>query len=169
MAKTKVTISDIATTAGVSKTTVSRYINGQMELLSKPTAMRIRKAIELTGYSPSATARALSRGSMPEFAGLVVENLAAPGVADLVHHIAAQLREQGQDTLIIETTDDPDSIARTLKMLIAQNAMEVIAVGNIDVSETPVTIPALTLPAAVSMEEAAQKVNALLRERNRRD
>ena len=39
--KNKVTIKDIANMAGVSKTTVSRYINGKYEYMSEETRQRI--------------------------------------------------------------------------------------------------------------------------------
>ena len=52
-AKKRVTISDVATAAGVSKTTVSRYINGHPELMGEKTRERIRAVIEMTNYRPS--------------------------------------------------------------------------------------------------------------------
>ena len=44
--KNKVTIKDIANMAGVSKTTVSRYINGKYEYMSEETRQRIKKIIK---------------------------------------------------------------------------------------------------------------------------
>ena len=46
--KKRVTINDVAMAAGVSKTTVSRYINGHPELMSEKTRERIRTVIEMT-------------------------------------------------------------------------------------------------------------------------
>ena len=50
MATKRVTINDIAAAAGVSKATVSRYLNGKNELISLPTQVRIKRAIEVSGY-----------------------------------------------------------------------------------------------------------------------
>lgn len=56
----KVTINDIAKLAGVSKTTVSFYLNGKLDKMSKETESKITKVIEKTNYLPSALARSLS-------------------------------------------------------------------------------------------------------------
>ena len=58
--KTKMTISDIAKLAGVSKTTVSFYLNEKYEKMSEDTRQRIEKVIEKTGYEPSVVARSLN-------------------------------------------------------------------------------------------------------------
>ena len=56
----KTTINDIARLAGVSKATVSYYLNGKIDKMSAETAETIRTAIEQTGYVPSHLARSLS-------------------------------------------------------------------------------------------------------------
>ena len=58
--KKRITISDIATMAGTSKTTVSFYLNGKTERMSEDTQARIKAAIEATGYAPSPIARGMN-------------------------------------------------------------------------------------------------------------
>lgn len=58
--KDKVTISNIAELAKVSKTTVSFYLNGHFHKMSEQTRDRIRQAIEATGFQPNAAARSLN-------------------------------------------------------------------------------------------------------------
>lgn len=58
--KNKVTISDIAKLAHVSKSTISFYLNGHYDKMSKSTKDRIRQVIAMTGYQPSAVARSLN-------------------------------------------------------------------------------------------------------------
>lgn len=55
----KVTISDIAKAAGVSITTVSRYINGKQDLIQKDTRERIETVIKMTNYHPNVMAQSL--------------------------------------------------------------------------------------------------------------
>ena len=57
--KKRYTISDIAKAANVSTTTISRYLNGHHEYMSKETQDRIRFIIENCGYRPSAFAKGL--------------------------------------------------------------------------------------------------------------
>lgn len=54
----KLTINEIAEKAGVSKTTVSFYLNGKANKMSEETQQRIQQIIDETGYEPSAAARA---------------------------------------------------------------------------------------------------------------
>ena len=55
----KVTISDIAKAAGVSITTVSRYINGKQDLIKKDTRERIETVIKMTNYHPNVCQQSL--------------------------------------------------------------------------------------------------------------
>ena len=62
-------ISDVAACAGVSVSTVSRYLNGSTHL-SAESAEKIARAIELLGYRPNLVARGLKRSSMQMIAVL---------------------------------------------------------------------------------------------------
>ena len=59
----KLTINEIAERAGVSKTTVSFYLNGKINKMSEETKQRIQHIIDETGYEPSAAARAMKAKS----------------------------------------------------------------------------------------------------------
>lgn len=71
------TISDIAATAGVSKTTVSRYLNGKYEYMSEKTYKRIKAVIEMTGYQPNSIARSL-KNQKSMLVGLVIADIESP-------------------------------------------------------------------------------------------
>lgn len=58
--KKKITINDIAKLAGVSKTTVSFYLNGKFDKMSQTTRARISSVIEKTDYQPNTLARSLN-------------------------------------------------------------------------------------------------------------
>ena len=56
----KVTINDIAKLAGVSKTTVSFYLNGKFDKMSEETRQRLENVIARTNYYPNTIARSLN-------------------------------------------------------------------------------------------------------------
>ena len=60
----KTTIIDLAKLANVSIATVSNYLNGHFEKMSEATKQRIKKAIENTGYIPSAQAQAMVKKAL---------------------------------------------------------------------------------------------------------
>ena len=62
MAKTRITIEDVAREAEVSIATVSRYINGRSGAMSAETAERIRGVIDRLGYVPNSAAQTLKTG-----------------------------------------------------------------------------------------------------------
>ncbi|CAM3112966.1 LacI family DNA-binding transcriptional regulator [Leuconostoc rapi] len=57
----KLTIVDVATKAGVSTATVSRYLNGQLNQMSEKTAAKLKKIIEETAYTRNAAAVQLAK------------------------------------------------------------------------------------------------------------
>ena len=56
----KTTISDVAKYVGVSKSTVSQYINGNHQKMSVDTRKKIKNAIEELNYRPSRQAQFLT-------------------------------------------------------------------------------------------------------------
>ncbi|MEA4912599.1 MAG: LacI family DNA-binding transcriptional regulator [Oscillospiraceae bacterium] len=104
-AKDKITINDVAKAAGVSKTTVSRYINGRYELMSEKTRARVASVIELSHYRPSDIARSLkNRRSM--CIGVLIADISSPYSSTLVHAVSNTLTEAGYIPLFIATNND---------------------------------------------------------------
>jgi LacI family kdg operon repressor len=76
-AESRATIADVAREAGVSKATVSRFLNHREKLLSPEIATRVEAAVAALGYSPSPMAQALKRGRS-RLIGLVVADITNP-------------------------------------------------------------------------------------------
>ena len=94
MAKDKVTsLKDVAGVAGVSVTTVSRLLNGSLELPHE-TRTRIEEAIRDLNYQPNPPARRLSRGRSDTI-GLVVPDIANPFFATLVAAVEEEADNRG--------------------------------------------------------------------------
>jgi LacI family transcriptional regulator len=77
-----ITIADVAAKAGVSKTTVSRVLNGKGEL-GEATAARVRRVIDELGYVPSARAVGLARGRT-RIVGMLVPSLTWPWMGEVL-------------------------------------------------------------------------------------
>jgi LacI family kdg operon repressor len=73
----RATIADVARAAGVSKATVSRFLNHRERLLTPDIATRVEVAIAALAYVPSPMAQALKRGRS-RLIGLVVADVTNP-------------------------------------------------------------------------------------------
>lgn len=65
-----VTMADVAKLAGVSKSTVSQFLNKRYHYMSEETKSRIEQAIHELGYSPNAVARSLRQKKRKRLASL---------------------------------------------------------------------------------------------------
>ena len=86
-------LKDVAKAAGVSAATISRFLNGSLELPAA-TRQRIERAVERLGYAPNPHARRLSRGRSDAI-GLVVPDIANPFFATLVAAIEEEAASRG--------------------------------------------------------------------------
>lgn len=73
----RVTIVDVAKAVGVSKTTISRYLNGKYEYMSEDSKERIGKVIEELGYRPNNLARGL-KSQQSKVLGVIVADITSP-------------------------------------------------------------------------------------------
>lgn len=86
-------LKDVARVAGVSVTTVSRFLNGSLELPER-TRAQIETAIRDLNYVPNPHARRLSLGRSDTI-GLVVPDIATPFFATLVAAVEAEADRRG--------------------------------------------------------------------------
>ncbi len=88
------TIADVARHAGVSKATVSRFLNHRETLLSPEIADRVALSIAEMGYTPSPMAQALKRGRS-RLIGLVVADITNPYSVAVLRGVEQACREAG--------------------------------------------------------------------------
>ena len=62
MADKKVTIAEVAKRAGVSKATISNYLNKRYDRMKEETKDNIQEAIDALGYIPSISAQVVGQG-----------------------------------------------------------------------------------------------------------
>jgi LacI family transcriptional regulator, kdg operon repressor len=101
----KATIADVARTAGVSKATVSRFLNHRDTLLSKDIANRVEVAIAALSYSPNPMAQALKRGRS-KLIGLVVADVSNPFSVALLRGAEKACQQAGYLIMLFNLADD---------------------------------------------------------------
>lgn len=105
-----ITIADVATRAGVSKTTVSRVLNGKGEVHVR-TADRVRAVISDLGYVPSARAVGLARGRT-RVVGMLVPALTWPWMGEVLQGAADVVESEGYGLLLFTCTRGDESMRR---------------------------------------------------------
>ena len=109
------TLEDVAATAGVSKTTVSRYLNKSIELPAA-TIARIDAAIARHDYRPNLLARRFSTGRT-EAIGLVVPEIREPFFAELASAVEDEADRHGYTIFISSTRSDRERELASLDRL----------------------------------------------------
>jgi LacI family transcriptional regulator len=94
-------INEVAQMAGVSTTTVSRYMNNRIELPAE-TAARIDAAIRQLDYRPNILAKRLSLGRS-EAIGLVTPEIANPFFAELAAAVEDEAEKHGYSVFMTST------------------------------------------------------------------
>lgn len=106
----RVTIADVARTAAVSKTTVSRVLNGKGEVDAE-TAGRVRAVIAELGYVPSSRAVGLARGNSRTLA-MLVPSLTWPFVGEVLQGVADTAEDVGYGLLLFTCNRGEESMAQ---------------------------------------------------------
>lgn len=94
----KVTIQDIANMVGVSKSTVSRYLNGGY--VSNENTVKIKEAIEKTGFETNFFAKRL-KSKQSKLIGIIVPRIDSFTAGKTLNGINKKLEEQGYQGIIL--------------------------------------------------------------------
>lgn len=105
-----ITITDVAERAGVSKTTVSRVLNGKGEL-DAATAARVRQVIAELGYVPKAGAVGLARGRT-RVIGMLVPSLTWPWIGEVLQGTVDVVESAGYGLMLFTCTQGDQSMRR---------------------------------------------------------
>ena len=98
-----VTIQDVAKTAGVSVSTVSRVLNGKLDVASE-TQDRIRSVIDDLGYTTNLAARSM-RSFKKNMVGLIMPDIAYPFAIEVMKGVNRAIAESEFDLLVYTTGD----------------------------------------------------------------
>ena len=108
--RVRITMADVARHAGVSKTTVSRVLNGKDDL-DAGTAARVRSVIAELGYVPSSGAVGLARGRTSTV-GVLVPSLTWPWMGDVLQGAVDVLEAESYGLLLFTCNRGEESMRR---------------------------------------------------------
>ncbi|QJS99199.1 LacI family transcriptional regulator [Streptomyces asoensis] len=114
----KITINDVARSAGVSRQTVSRALNDKGEIDSD-TKQRVLDAARALGYRPSRFARGLVRQDTMTI-GLVIPDLLNPFFTEVAAAALEAARSRGWHVVVYDTTDRAEEERGTLQVITSQ-------------------------------------------------
>ncbi|MFC4149820.1 LacI family DNA-binding transcriptional regulator [Micromonospora mangrovi] len=114
-----ITIADVAVRAGVSKTTVSRVLNGKDEV-DRRTADRVRAVIDDLGYVPSARAVGLARGRT-RVVGMLVPALTWPWMGEVLQGAVDVVEAEGYGLLLFTCNRGDESMRRFASQVSAKS------------------------------------------------
>jgi len=101
----KITITDISKQAGVSKTTVSRVLNGHFNEVTEKTKNKVLKVIEQLNYTPNAIAKSL-KSMKTNVIGMVLTDLKNPFWINVLEGAEDACRTAGFNIMICNACND---------------------------------------------------------------
>lgn len=113
------TRADVARLAGVSTAVVSYVVNNGPRPVAPATAARVREAMELLGYLPNASARALRLGTTGTL-GLLVSDSLNPYFVEYTAELVKAAARLGKRILIADTFEDADAEEAIVDDLVAR-------------------------------------------------
>ena len=114
----RATIAEVAREAGVSKATVSRFLNHRERLLTPGIATRVEIAIAALAYSPSPMAQALKRGRS-RLIGLVVADVTNPFSVAVLRGAEKACQQAGYLLMLFNLGNDSRRESEAIKALTA--------------------------------------------------
>ncbi|WP_068268047.1 LacI family DNA-binding transcriptional regulator [Caviibacter abscessus] len=115
-----VTIEDVAKKAGVSKTTVSRYLNGKYEFMSKETKNRIECVIDELEYVPNSMARSL-KNQNSKIIGCTIADIENQFSSFIFKGVSEVCKKHGYRVLVAEINDNEDDEREAIESLMSYN------------------------------------------------
>ncbi|WP_261131595.1 LacI family DNA-binding transcriptional regulator [Bacillus sp. Marseille-Q3570] len=103
----KVTIADVAKKAGVSKSTVSRILNGNYEQNTVDTVNKVLNVIKELDYRPNALAKSL-KSMKTNVIGIVLSNLKNPFWVNVLEGVEDTCRKHGFNLMICNSNEEAE-------------------------------------------------------------
>ena len=128
-----VTIDYVSQLAGVSKTTVSRYLNQKYEHMSEKTKNKIKRVIDELEYRPSLIARNL-KFQKTGLIGVIVSDVANPVTVFLIKGIIDHCTKEGYQ-VITASSDEKTDKEKEYALSMVDRQVEGLIVSIVDYNE----------------------------------
>ena len=112
----KIKLIDVAEYAGVSKSTVSQFLNGRLNYMSEKTRTRIESAIKELDYVPNPIARSL-KTDQTKTIGVIVRDISGFDTSRVLRGIDDFCKTSEYNVIIYNTDFNAESEARALQSL----------------------------------------------------
>jgi len=122
-------MSDVAKLAGVSKSTVSQYLNKRYSYMGEDTKKRIHDAIQELNYVPNEIARSLTK-KRSNVVGIIFSNIASQFTIQLVQAIEHELQKRKIQIMLCNTDNDQKRELQHLEALTAHQVDGMIIFPN---------------------------------------
>jgi LacI family transcriptional regulator len=126
--KKKVTIKEIAATANVSKSTVSRVLNNSSQVKAKK-VKAVLAAMKKLDFTPNELARGLARGRSLTI-GVVTHDIGSPFYDAVAQGVAAGLRESSYSPIFVDARWNSAVEEKLIDTLIERRVDGVILIGG---------------------------------------
>jgi len=107
---------DVANEAGVSKSTVSQFLNGRFDYMSQDTKARVQHAVEKLQYVPNNIARSL-KTDRTKTIGVIVRDVAGYYTSQAIRGMYDYCKSNGYNMIIFNTDFNPKVEAQALATL----------------------------------------------------
>lgn len=115
----RVTMADVAKEAGVSKSTVSQFINKRYEYMGDDTKRKIDEAIKTLGYHPNYLARSLKQ-KRTSMIGVIVGNIMHRLSTEVSRSIEDYCYEHDMHAILCNADDNPEKERKYIEVLQAK-------------------------------------------------
>ena len=124
----KVTIQDIAEAANVSKSTVSRVLNGTAAVASDK-KQAVLEATDRLGFKPSVVARSLARGRSMTI-GVLTQLIGSPFYDTIAQGVIAGLNGTGYSPIFVDGQLQPDEEVESIRALLGRQVDGLVLIGG---------------------------------------
>lgn len=146
-------ISEIADLAGVSRATVSRFLNNGY--VSAEKQEKIQKVIDETGYIPSAHARVL-RTKKTKLVGIIIPKISSETISRIVDGISSTLDNQGYQVILGNSENRAEKEINFLKIFQNNQVDGIILSATILTKEHMSLMKKMKIPIVIVGQEVDQ-------------